>query len=195
MKNKEYKLSVILFEGKDTAEKALKEVRRLKEEKKIGLEDVVAVNKDDSGKVKLKQGRNLTGKKGAVGFGTAGLIAGAVVGGPIIGAALGVALGSAGSQIKKVFGNKEMKEMGAALDEDSSILFLMLSESEEDAFNEAMEKLGGKIYGFFIAEEGLVAMGGITEDEAFISVMQEEIQVIGIDTSVKMNKSKGSNCC
>jgi uncharacterized membrane protein len=193
MKNKDYQLAVVLFDGRDTAEEALAEVKRLKDEKKIVLEDVVAVNKDDNGKVKLKQGRSLTGKKGALGFGTAGLIAGAIIGGPIVGAALGAALGGAGSQIKKVFGNKEMKEMGAALDEDSSILFLMLSDSEEDAFNEAMKKLGGKMYGFFIAEEGLVAMGGITEDEAFLSVMQEEVQVVGIDASVKLDKPESKS--
>jgi uncharacterized membrane protein len=178
---KEYMFSVVAFDGADTAEKALKKVRELKKEGKFQLEDVVAVTKNEKGKVKLKQGRNLTGKKGTLGFGGAGLIAGTLLGGPIVGAAIGASLGAAGSQVKKIFGNDELKEIGESLDQNSSLLFLMTSEHQAGALEGVVEEFGGKIHEFFIAKEGLVAMGAITEDEAFLAVMQEEIVEIELE--------------
>lgn len=184
--NKEYKFVAIVLEGRDTAGEALKKVQKLKKSDTFKLEDVVAVNKNKKGKVKLKQGRGLTGTKGTVGFGTAGLVAGTIFGGPLIGAAIGAAIGGASSQINKIFDNDEMKALGEDLDEDSSILVLLVSDAEDGALETLASEFGGKVYAFVAAEEGLVAMGAITENEAFLAVMDEESTFVAIEEEVEL---------
>ncbi len=181
---KDYKFVAIVLEGQDTAEKALKKVQKLKKSDTFTLEDVVAVHKNEKGKVKLKQGRGLTGTKGTVGFGTAGLVAGTIFGGPLVGAAIGAAIGGASSQINKIFDNDEMKELGEELDQNSSMLVLLVSNAEEGAFETLASEFGGKVYAFVAAEEGLVAMGAITENESFLAVMDEESTFISIEGDV-----------
>ncbi len=179
--NKDYSLAVFVFDGKDTAKEALKKVRELKKEKTFTLEDVVATYKNEKGKVKLVQGRNLTGRKGAVGFGVAGLVVGTLLGGPLVGAAVGAAVGSAGSQIKKVFGNDDLKNLSTELDKDSSALFLLVSDAKEGAFDALAEEFGGKVYAFMIESDGITAMGKITEDDAFLAVLEEELVYVDLD--------------
>jgi uncharacterized membrane protein len=190
---KDYKFVVVAFDGQETAEQALKKIRDIRKEGKFKLEDVVAITKNEKGKVKLKQGRNLTGTKGAVGFGAAGLLAGTLLGGPLVGAAIGAALGSAGSQIKKEFNNDELKELGQDLDTDSSMLVLLVSDAKDDALEEVAQEFGGKTYAFLVAEEGLVALGAITEDEAFLAVIEEEVVEIDLGDDEEKNGEEVEN--
>ncbi len=175
---KDYKFVVTAFDGQDTAEQVLERIREIKKNGNFKLEDMVAITKNEKGKVKLKQGRSLTGVKGTLGFGTAGLIAGAILGGPIVGAVIGAALGSAGSQIKKEFNNANLKELGQELDMDSSMLVLLISDAEDGALEAVVDEFGGKMHAFVVAEEGLIAMNAITEDEAFATVIEKEIEII-----------------
>ncbi len=179
---KDYKFVAIVLEGKDTAKEALKKVQKLKKSDTFTLEDVVAVNKNEKGKVKLTQGRGLTGTKGTVGFGTAGLIAGTIFGGPLVGAAIGAAIGGASSQINKIFDNDEMKAIGEALDQESSMLVMLVSDAEEGAFETLSSEFGGKVFSFIAAEEGLVAMGAVTEHSSFLAVMDEDSAVIAMES-------------
>jgi len=173
---KDFTLVVVSFDGKETAKEALKQIKSLKKEKKIVIEDMVAVSKDEKGKVKLTQGRGFTGRRGTLGFGAAGVVGAAVLGAPVvIPAVIGAAIGSASSQVKKVFDNDELKEMGADLDSEGSLLFVVLSDFEPGAMEGAMAEVGAKMNAFFLAEEGLIAMGAVSEDESFLAVMTEDV--------------------
>ncbi len=184
---KNYKFLTVILDGEDTADEALKKVQRLKKSDTFTLEDVVAVHKNEKGKVKLKQGRGLTGTKGTLGFGTAGLVAGTIFGGPIVGAAIGAAIGGASSQIGKIFSNDEMKALGENLDQDSSMLVLLVSDMEEGALETLSTEFGGDVHAFMIAEEGLVAMGAITENESFLAVMDEESTFVAMEETVEID--------
>ena len=101
---KDLTLVVVSFDGDETAKQALKKIKELKKEKKVSIEDMVAVNKNEKGKVKLTQGRGFTGKKGALGLGSVGLIGAVIVGAPLLlPAAIGAGIGAASSQVKKIF--------------------------------------------------------------------------------------------
>ncbi|MEA3323354.1 MAG: DUF1269 domain-containing protein [Patescibacteria group bacterium] len=192
--NKEYKFLAVVLEGDETADEALKKVQKLKKSDTFTLEDVVAVHKNEKGKVKLKQGRGLTGTKGTLGFGTAGLVAGTIFGGPLVGAAIGAAIGGASSQINKVFGNDEMKELGESLDQDSSMLVLLVSDMEEGALETLSAEFGAEVHAFMIAEEGLVAMGAVTENESFLAVMDEESTFIAMEETVELDGEEEVQC-
>lgn len=172
-------LVVVSFDGDETAKQALKKIKELKKEKKVTIEDMVAVNKNEKGKVKLTQGRGFTGKKGALGLGSVGLIGAAIVGGPVVlAAALGAGVGAASSQVKKIFDNDELKKMGEDLESDDSLLFMVLSDFEVGSMESAMEEVGAKMNAFLLAEEGLVAMGAVSEDAAFLAVMTEDVVIV-----------------
>ncbi len=191
---KDYKFLAIILEGDETADEALKKVQKLKKSDTFTLEDVVAVHKNEKGKVKLKQGRGLTGTKGTLGFGTAGLVAGTIFGGPLVGAAIGAAIGGASSQINKVFGNDEMKALGENLDQDSSMLVLLVSDMEEGALETLSTEFGGEVHAFIVAEEGLVAMGAITENESFLAVMDEESTFIAMESDEEEDEVYCDDC-
>lgn len=190
---KDFTLVVVSFDGNETAKEALKKIKSLKKEKKITIEDMVAVSKNEKGKVKLTQGRGFTGKKGALGFGAAGVVGAAILGAPVvIPAAIGAAIGSASSQIKKVFDNDELKAMGADLDPEGSLLFMVLSDFEVGAMEGAMDEVGAKMNAFLLAEEGLIAMGAVSEDESFLAVMTED--VLFVEETTLLAEEDGETC-
>ncbi len=176
---KDLTLVVLSFDGDETAKAALKKVKELKKEKKVTIEDMVAVNKNEKGKVKLTQGRGFTGKKGALGFGAVGLIGAAIVAAPVvIPAAIGAGIGAASSQVKKIFDNDELKKLGEDLGPDESLLFMVLSDFVPGSMESAMDEVGAKMNAFLLAEEGLVAMGAVSEDESFLAVMTEDVILV-----------------
>ena len=181
MDDKYYTLAVISFEGEDTAKEALKVVKRLQKEKKLTIEDVVAARKDNKGKVKLVQGKELTAAKGARRFGVAGLVAGTLLGGPVAGAVLGAALGGfAGSKSDKGFDNKMLLELSEELEEGGSALFALVSDMDADAVDGSMQELGGEMKSFLIAEEGFLALGNVTEDEIIVDVLEDEFEEVDV---------------
>lgn len=182
MDNVQYTLAVVAFDGKDTAKDAMKAVKKAKKSKGVKVVDAVAVKKDEKGKVKLVQGKELTATKGATGFGIAGLVAGTLLGGPLAGAAIGAAIGGAtGAKVDKGFDNKTLVEIGNEIDDNTSLLVLLLEDYEIGTLQDEVEEFGGKIYGFMLAQEGLVALGAATEDEAFLAVIESESVVVDLD--------------
>ena len=85
-------LVVIGFDNEHTAFEMRAELVKLQKEYLIDMEDVVVVNKDDKGKVKLHQAMNLTAT-GAVGGSFWGMLVGMIFLNPLVGAAVGAGAG------------------------------------------------------------------------------------------------------
>jgi len=105
---------------------------------------VVAV-KDAKGKVKLNQAINLTAA-GAVGGGFWGSLIGLIFLNPLLGAAVGAAAGAASGALTDVgINDKFMKDLAAAMNPDSSALFVLVRKATPDKVLAELQGSGGKV--------------------------------------------------
>src|SRR5579883_1146712 len=122
-------LVVLDFDGIHTADEVLNKLRALEKEYLIDLEDACVVERDQSGKVHIKQAVNLAALGAATG-GSRGALWGAIVGllflNPLAGMAIGAVTGAgaiAGSLTDYGIPDDFVKKLGDAIPKGSSALF------------------------------------------------------------------------
>ena len=109
------------------------------------MEDVVVVTKNEKGKVKLHQARNLTAA-GAVGGGFWGMLIGMIFFNPLIGVALGAGAGAISGALTDIgISNKFMKELSETFKPGSSALFVLIRKVTPDKVLEQLKGFEGKI--------------------------------------------------
>src|ERR1044072_3545454 len=91
-------LVAIAYPDVETADTVAEELHQLTKEGSIELDDMVVVERDGAGKIKLQQ----TGGKGAAGGAVWGMMIGFIFFAPLLGAAIGAATGSAVGKQKDV---------------------------------------------------------------------------------------------
>jgi len=118
---------------------------KLQNEFLIDLEDAVVAVKNKKGKIKLHQAFNLT-SSGAVAGGFWGLFIGILFLSPLIGTAVGVSAGAVSGALRDVGINDEfMKKLAAGLDNNSSILFVLVQKVTPDKVLNEVKKFGGTV--------------------------------------------------
>jgi len=118
---------------------------KLQSEFLIDLEDAVVAVKNKKGKIKLHQAVNLT-STGAVAGGFWGLLIGILFLSPLIGTAVGVSVGAISGALNDVGINDEfMKSLAAGLDDNSSILFVLVHKVTPDKVINEIKKFGGTV--------------------------------------------------
>ena len=138
-------LVVIEYEDQYKAEEMRLKLRKLQKEYLIDLEDAVVAVKDDSGKMKLHQSVNLTGR-GAMTGGFWGSLVGLIFLNPILGMAMGAAAGAVSGALSDVgIDDKFMKELADGMPPGSSALFVLVRKSTPDRVLEEVKGTGGKI--------------------------------------------------
>jgi len=137
-------LVVLGFDGIHTADDVLNKLRSLQKEYLIDLEDACVVERDQSGKVYIKQAVNLTAVGAAAG-GSRGALWGALVGilfmNPLAGMAIGAITGAgagalSGSLIDFGIRDDFIKQLGATIPQNSSALFVLFKSVNEDVLPE-----------------------------------------------------------
>ncbi|KXK15000.1 MAG: hypothetical protein UZ15_CFX003002958 [Chloroflexi bacterium OLB15] len=120
-------LVVLAFEDIGTAEKARESLDALESGEVIGLNDLVVVERDEKGKVKLNQARRHAGTK-IVGGTFWGMLIGLLFLVPALGAIAGAVVGAAVSYFHD-FGIPDdfIHEVGDALHPNSSALFMWVA--------------------------------------------------------------------
>ena len=133
-------LVVLGFDGIHTADEVLNKLRSLQKEHLIDLEDACVVEREQDGKVHIKQAVNLTAI-GAASGGTWGALWGMLVGvlflNPLAGMAVGALSGAAagalsGSLADYGINDDFVKNLGATIPEGSSALFVLIKSVTED---------------------------------------------------------------
>jgi uncharacterized membrane protein len=112
---------------------------------RITVEDLALVYRTDKGKVKIKQTRDMTARKGAA----RGLLVGALVGlfpvsflgAAAVGAGAGAAMASGDPGVD----NKMMKEIGKRLEGSTAIVFILADDSSVASIAAAIEEDGHQV--------------------------------------------------
>src|SRR6185312_17533418 len=127
-------LVVLDFDGMNTADEVLNKLRSMEKEYLIDLEDACVVERDQNGKIHIKQAVNLTAL-GAAGGGSKGALWGAIVGllflNPLAGMAIGAVTGAgagalAGSLSDYGIPDDFVKKLGETIPQNSSALCVLI---------------------------------------------------------------------
>lgn len=133
-------LIVLGFDGLHTADEVLNKLRSMQKEHLIDLEDACVVEREQDGKVHIKQAVNLLAL-GAASGGTWGALWGALVGvlflNPLAGMAVGAVAGAgagalSGSLADFGINDDFIKNLGQTIPQGSSALFVLVKSVTED---------------------------------------------------------------
>lgn len=118
---------------------------KMQKEYLVDIEDVVVVTSDAQKKVKLHQTVNLTAA-GAVSGGFWGALIGCLFLNPILGAVAGASAGAVSGALSDVGIDDEfLKELGGTLKPNSSALFVLLRDSNEEKVLDKLKGFGGTV--------------------------------------------------
>lgn len=112
------------------AQEALLAAMRLQRNDHLELDDAAIVVRDDNGRTRIVQTRDVSPGQGALSGSWLGLLAGLFVpGGPLVGMALGAAAGGLFAKLRdKGINDDEMKQWGDQLDNGQAALFLLVED-------------------------------------------------------------------
>jgi uncharacterized membrane protein len=118
---------------------------KLQQEYLIDMEDAVVAVKNEKGKIKLHQAINLTAA-GALSGGFWGSLIGLLFMNPLLGAAIGASTGAVSGALSDVGINDEfMKKLADELDNNTSILFVLVRKVTADKVVDEIKKFGGVV--------------------------------------------------
>ena len=118
---------------------------KLQHEYLIDMEDAVVAVKNEKGKIKLHQARNLTAS-GAISGGFWGTLIGVLFLNPLLGAAIGASAGAASGALTDIgINNDFMKKLADGLENNSSILFVLVRTATPDKVVDEIKGYGGTL--------------------------------------------------
>jgi len=157
-------LVVVLYDDQYRAKELMKELKTLKENKQLEIDDAAYVTKDNQGNFHVHQEHSLT-KSGAVAGGLGGIVAGLLFTIPIAGLAVGAAAGAiAGKKSDIGIDDKVIKAMNDEMRLNTSAVFLLVHDVNRDAVMPIFTKYGGKVMQTTVS----------AEDEAKLQAMLDE---------------------
>lgn len=139
----------IRFDHPLKAQECLMAMLRLAGEEVVRIEDAAIVDKDDSGKIRLRQSRDINMGQGATSGGLYGSLIG-IIGGPIgmlAGGALGAAAGGMWAKLRDIgIDDDHMKDMGERILPGENLLFLLLHDINELRFARELRRFDGTLF-------------------------------------------------
>lgn len=141
-------LFVVAFDDELKAEQVRLDLRSLKRDHLVDLEEAVVVVRTASGKVRMHHSTHFTAS-GALGGGFLGMMAGLMLLNPllaVIGGITGTALGAVTGALKELgIDEAFMKDLASQLKPGSSALFILVKEGQPQQIYAEVEKFRGKI--------------------------------------------------
>lgn len=185
---------IAAYGDESAAKETLDRARQVRMDGLIDFEDAAVVRRDPGGNVHIKESGDMSSGKGA---GIGALIGGlfGILGGPAgvaLGAGAGAALGGVAAHSDAGFDNKSLKELGAALPEDSSALVVttstafveaVRSESTDEETMATAQEISAMIRDHLAAEEDVVMAVVVTEEGVTAKKVvsgADELAVFGI---------------
>ncbi|MGD9094156.1 MAG: DUF1269 domain-containing protein [Anaerolineales bacterium] len=177
-KLEKYSFIVVKYPKRETAEAALAVVQQLAKRDVVKLKDAVAITKTERGKIKLHQTKDDPAGKGFLKGGLIGLIF-AVIFGPAGWVVAGALLGTAFAMFDRGIKDKLLKELGQDMTTDESALAVLIEEADWETLYDQMQAqyfLGEVVVSELVGEH-LEAVEKLSEDEAAVSAVPEEIKL------------------
>ena len=138
-------LLVVMYDDQFRAKEVMKELKTLKENKQLEIDDAAYVTKDNQGTFHVHQEHSLT-KSGAVAGGMGGLVAGLLFTIPIAGLAVGAAAGViAGKAQDYGIDDKVIKAINDDMRLNTSAIFALVRDVNREAVLPVFTKYGGKV--------------------------------------------------
>lgn len=138
-------LVVLTFDREDGAARTLQETENLQKQNLIEIDDAATVVRHQSGRVKVKQSKNLVGA-GALGGAFWGTLFGLLFFVPFLGMAVGAATGALfGKAADYGINDDFIREVSDSVQPGNSALFLLVSEAQLDKVIERLKPFGGKV--------------------------------------------------
>ena len=134
---------VAAFQDEDAAKEALKELKKAKKEHLISIENAAVIRKDKKGKIHIKESHDMGGGKGAaIGAVTLGALSLMF---PLVGALPAALLGGLGGGLYAKwrdtgFENKRLKQIGDALEAETSALIAVVHHEWVAAVQQELEE-------------------------------------------------------
>lgn len=141
-------LVVVTYDETEQAQKTLKTLKALQDEDRIFLEDAVLIEKQEDGKLKVKETQEFTTKRGAVTGGALGFVLGIILGGPIGGLLVGGLLGGlVGKKVDTGISKGKIEAISEAMKNSSSSLIIEGNAEKGSValLKSALEQSGGAI--------------------------------------------------
>jgi uncharacterized membrane protein len=139
-------LVVITFDNAEEAGRVRETLRSVQKGSYLSLDDSAVVVKDEEGKIHIKNEMDRGVKIGAIGGGALGLLLAGVffpIGGIVIGALAGGLLGKAADL---GIDQKFVKEVGEALEPETSAIFFVVRDATPDVAVAALRPYKGTVY-------------------------------------------------
>ncbi len=132
----------IQVENRDRGDFVIDALQAALAQKRVTLEDIALVTKDDDGTVRIHQSKDITPKKGAV----RGSLVGAVIGlaaPPLLGAAVvGAGVGALWGKLRdRGIDDDTMKKLVEPLEQGQAIVFALGDDASIDAISARVEEL------------------------------------------------------
>jgi len=122
---------------------------RIAQDETIKLEDAAIIDKDDNGRIRLRQSKDINPGQGASAGGLYGSLIG-LIGGPVgmlAGGALGAAAGGLWGKLRDIGINDDhMRDMGERINAGENLLFLLLERINQDAFIREMRRFDATLF-------------------------------------------------
>jgi len=139
----------IRFDHPLKAQECLLAMVRIASQDAIRIEDAAIVDKDDNGKIRLRQSKDISAGQGATSGGLYGSLIG-IIGGPVgmlAGGALGAAAGGLWGKLRDIgIDDDHMKAMGERINPGENLLFLLLHEVNRLVFCREMKRFDGMLF-------------------------------------------------
>ncbi len=138
-------LVVVSYDTKFKADEVRLKLLKMQKDYLLSVEDAVIATKNDKGKIKLHQMYSLTAS-GAAGGGFWGLLVGLIFLNPLLGFAAGASAGAVAGALADVGINDNfMKDLASDLNNNSSMLFVLLNAIVFDKVLDELKGTGGHI--------------------------------------------------
>ena len=142
-------LLAIRFDHPLKAQECLLAMVRIAGQDVMKIEDAAIVDKDEKGKIRLQQSRDVNPGTGAASGGLYGSILGIIAGpiGIIAGGALGAAAGGVWGKLRDIgIDDDHMKDMGDRINPGENLMFMLLEDIDEPAFCREMKRFDGMLF-------------------------------------------------
>ncbi|HSO27822.1 MAG TPA: DUF1269 domain-containing protein [Anaerolineales bacterium] len=162
-------LFVLAFDDPKGANEMLGAIQDLQKQLLIKVDDAAIVNRQEDGKVKIKQAVSLVGA-GALGGAFWGMLIGLLFFMPWLGLAIGAITGAISGKLSDYgIDDDFIKEVGSTIEPGNSALFLMIRSMTEDKVMEELKKYDAKVVRTSLSKEDeakLRAAFGAEEEES-----------------------------
>ena len=180
-KAEKYSFIVVKYQGADTANAALAELKRLSKAKTVKLKDAVAVTKNEKGKVKLQQSKDDSAGKGFLKGGVLGIIFGLLFAAPAL-ALVGAVSGTAVGMFDKGIKDKLLKGLGDDMTTTESALAVLIEKADWGALLADMDsKFSGETIVEEILPEHMDEIDALTANPEIVEAVPEELDIINGD--------------